>query len=98
MATICVTMGGKTPLSFRGWATVSPLSTPLRTAMIASSMIALPAVRAVISRPSRMGTPEEIRVANVRQNRATAIFRRMIPITGAFSVVASTTRRPLSVT
>src|ERR1044071_6012306 len=69
---ICTTIGGKTPLSFRGWATVRPLSTPFRTAMIASSMMALPEVRAVISRPSRMGTPEAMRVARVRQQGAQA--------------------------
>ena len=66
----------------------------LRVAMIASSTIALPAVFAVISRPSRIGTPELISVDSVRQNRATAILRRMLPRTGIFSTIASTTRRP----
>ena len=54
--------------------------------MIASSTIALPAVLAVISRPSRIGTPELISVDSVRQNRATAILRMMLPSTGSFSV------------
>ena len=67
----------------------------LRVTITASSTIELPDVRAVISRPSRIGTPELISVDNVRQKRATAIFRRMRPSTGAFSIVASTTRRPL---
>ncbi len=57
----------------------------LRVTMIASSTIALPAVFAVISRPSRIGTPELISVDSVRQNRATAILRRMLPSTGIFS-------------
>jgi len=54
-------------------------------------------VLAVISRPSRIGTPELISVDSVRQNRATAIFRMMLPRIGAFSTPPSTTRRPLSV-
>ena len=65
--------------------------------MTASSMTALPDVRAVISRPSRIGTPELMSVASVRQNRATAIFRRMSPRIGIFSIVPSTTRLPPSV-
>ena len=66
--------------------------------MIASSMIALPAVFAVISRPSRIGTPELISVDSVRQKRATAILRMMLPSTGSFSVdLRRSTRRPLSV-
>ena len=63
--------------------------------MMASSMIALPAVRAVISRPSRIGTPEEIRVERVRQNCATAIFRMRMPKIGRLEdACLSTTRRP----
>ncbi len=65
--------------------------------MIASSTIALPEVFAVISRPSRIGTPELISVDSVRQKRATAIFFMMLPSTGAFRVPASITRRPLDV-
>ena len=65
--------------------------------MIASSTIALPEVFAVISRPSRIGTPELSSVASVRQNRATAILRMMRPSTGAFSTIPSMTRRPPSV-
>ena len=60
------------PLS--GSAIVLPSSTLTRVAMIASSTIALPDVRAVISSPSRIGTPEETSVLSVRQKRATAIF------------------------
>ena len=56
------------------------------------SMIALPAVLAVISRPSRMGTPEAVKVARVRQKRATAILRSSMPMIGTFSMAPSTMR------
>ena len=65
-------MFGKTLESFRGSTIVLPPSTLFRVSRIASSTIALPAVRAVMSRLSRIGTPEEVRVARVRQKRATA--------------------------
>ena len=42
---------------------------------MALSTTALPEVRAVMSKPSRMGTPLEIKVPSVRVKRATAIFR-----------------------
>ena len=60
-------------------------------------MTALPAVRAVMSRPSRIGTPEEINVPSVRVNRATAILRSSMPISGSFSKRASMTNAALSV-
>jgi hypothetical protein len=41
---ICTTIGGNTPVSFSGAEIVSPRSMLLRVVMIASSMIALPAV------------------------------------------------------
>ena len=69
----------------------------LRVAWMASSMMALPAVRAVMSRPSRIGTPEAISVDSVRQNRATAILRMSGPRIGSLSMSPSMTRRPLSV-
>jgi len=59
----------------------------LRVTMIASSTMALPAVLAVISKPSRIGTPELISVDSVRQKRATAIFLMMLPSTGIFKVI-----------
>ena len=65
-----------------------PSSTLLRTAITASSMMALPAVLAVISRPSRIGTPEAVRVPRVRQKRATAILRSSMPMTGILSISA----------
>ena len=84
-------------MSFSGAEIVSPRSMLLRVTMIASSTIALPAVFAVISRPSRIGTPELIRVDSVRQKRATAILRMMLPSTGIFSTSRRSTRRPFSV-
>ena len=60
----------------------------LRTVRIAFSMIALPDVFAVMSRPSRIGTPEQISVDSVRQNRATATFLKMTPSSGSRSSIA----------
>ena len=54
--------------------------------MTASWMTVLPAVLAVISRPSRIDTPEEISVPSVRVKRDTADFRSMSPSTGALSI------------
>ncbi len=71
---------------------VLPSSTLLRTAMMASSTMALPAVLAVISRPSRIGTPEAVRVESVRQKRATAILRSSMPMIGSLSSRPSITR------
>ena len=69
----------------------------LRVVWMASSMMALPAVLAVMSRPSRIGTPDAISVDSVRQKRATAILRRIGPSIGSFSIMPSITRRPFSV-
>jgi hypothetical protein len=94
-AIICTTIGGNTSVSASGSLMVLPSSTDLRVAMMASSTMALPAVRAVMASPSRIGTPEAVRVARVRQNRATAILRMRMPKTGAFSSSPSRTRFPL---
>ena len=95
-ATICTTIGGKTSDALSGSAIVLPSSTLLRVAMIASSTIALPEVRAVISRPSRIGTPEETSVPSVRQKRATAIFFSTMPEHRESSAcMPSMCRRPL---
>src|SRR5436190_2007857 len=80
-------MPGNTPVSFSGAAMVSPRSMLLRVVRIASSMIALPEVLAVMSRPSRIGTPDAISVESVRQKRATAIFLRIGPRIGILSVI-----------
>ena len=66
---------------------VRPSSMAFRTFIKASSSTALPEVRAVMLRPSRMGTPEVISVPSVRVKRATAIFRNSRPITGSFSMM-----------
>ena len=84
-------------MSLSGAEIVSPRSMLLRVSITASSTMALPAVRAVMSRPSRIGTPELMSVARVRQNRATAILRRMSPRIGSLSITPSTTRLPPSV-
>ena len=65
---------------------VRPSSMALRTFISASSSTALPEVRAVMLRPSRIGTPEVIRVPRVRVKRATAILRSSMPSTGSFSM------------
>ena len=56
----------------------------VRVFWIASSITAFPAVRAVMSSPSRIGTPELMSVDSVRQKRATAILRRIRPRMGSF--------------
>ena len=65
--------------------------------MIASAITLLPAVRAVISRPPRMGTPEEMSVPSVRVKRATEPLSRTSPSTGMRIMNRSTTRWPFSV-
>ena len=65
--------------------------------MTASWMTMLPAVFAVISSPSRIDTPDEIRVPSVRVKRDTADFRRRSPSTGELSSMASIRFRPFSV-
>ena len=91
---ICTTIDGNTLVSFSGAAIVSPRSMLLRVVKMASSMTALPDVRAVMSSASRIDTPEASRVDSVRQNRATAILRIRLPSTGSFSVTASIALRP----
>ena len=51
--------------------------------MTASWMTRLPAVLAVISRPSRIETPELISVPSVRVKRDTADLRSTSPSTGS---------------
>ena len=64
---------------------------------MARSTTALPEVRAVMSKPSRMGTPLEIKVPSVRVKRATAIFRISMPISGIFKTMVSIAMRPCGV-
>ena len=68
---------------------VRPSSMALRTFISASSSTALPEVRAVMLKPSRIGTPEVISVPRVRVKRATAILRSRIPRIGSFSNIQS---------
>jgi hypothetical protein len=89
-----MTMGGNTCDFSSGAAMVSPPAIDCRDSITASWITMLPAVLAVISRPSRIETPEEIRVPSVRVKRDTADFRRMSPSTGAFSSMPSIWRRP----
>ena len=90
-------MGGNTVEVFRGSVIVPPAVTTARVVSTAFSTTLLPAVRAVIRRPSRMGTPEEMSVPRVRVNRATATFRIRTPNTGSLSRSASITICPASV-
>src|SRR5207237_961412 len=83
---ICVTMFGNTPDSRSGSTMVRPSSIAFRTFIRASSSTALPDVRAVMLNPSRIGTPEVIRVPRVRVNRATAILHRSAQLHGFFNV------------
>ncbi len=62
---------------------------------MASSTVRLPAVFAVTSSASRMGTPEEIIVPSVRVKRATATLRITAPISGIFRITLSRILRPL---
>ncbi len=94
---ICTTIGGKT-LDWRSGAEiVSPSRMLARAAMIASSITLLPAVRAVISRPVRIGTPEAISVPSVRVKRATEPLRSTSPSTGIRSSSLSICILPPSV-
>ena len=61
---------------------------------MAFSTTAFPEVRAVMSRPSRMGTPLEISVPSVRVKRATAILRSNGPTSGIFRTIVSIAMRP----
>src|SRR2546423_5547067 len=64
---------------------------------MAAETMTLPAVRAVMSKDSRMGTPELNSVDSVRLKRATAILRKIWPMMGNFKVRPSIKRCPLSV-
>src|SRR5438067_10151720 len=64
-----ITIGGNTFDLASGAAIVSPPAIDARDSMTALWITMFPAVRAVISRPSRIDTPEEMRVPSVRVNR-----------------------------
>ena len=94
---ICTTICGNTVDWRSGAAIVSPSRMLARADMIASWITRLPEVRAVISRPFRIGTPEEMSVESVRVNRATAPLRITSPMTGTRSRSLSTCMCPFSV-
>ena len=94
---IWVTMGGKTLALLKGSARVLPSLTLCRVARTASSTTLLPAVRATINSPSRIGTPLEMSVPRVRVNFATATFRMSTPTTGTLSAMPSVIRFPVTV-
>src|SRR3989454_12666135 len=79
-------MGGKTFDFCSGAAIVSPPAIDARDSITALWITMLPAVRAVISRPSRIDTPEEISVPSVRVKRETADLRSRSPSTGMLSI------------
>src|SRR2546423_8350378 len=64
---------------------------------MASETMMLPAVRAVISNDSRIGTPELSSVERVRLKRETAILRMIWPMIGRRKVSPSMKCWPLSV-
>ena len=76
---------------------VSPPAIDVRDSMMASEITRLPAVFAVISSPSRIETPDPIRVPNVRVNRETADLRSTSPSTGILSISLSIASLPLLV-
>ena len=80
-----------------GSASVPPAVTCWRACMTAFSTTRLPAARAVMSRPSRIGTPDEISVPSVRVKRATATLRISMPTTGTLSRKVSMAMLPWSV-
>ena len=80
-----MTIGGNTFERSSGAAMVSPPAMDWRDSMTALCTTWLPAVLAVISRPSRIDTPELISVPSVRVKRDTADFRITSPRTGALS-------------
>src|SRR4030042_4239544 len=71
---IWMTMGGKIPLRFKGSAIVSPSRMLALALRMAVSMVLFPEALETIFNPSKMGTPLLIRVPNVLENPAPAIF------------------------
>ncbi len=94
---IWVTMGGNTPEILSGSARVLPSVTAARHWSTAFSTTLLPAVAAVMRRPSRIGTPDCTSVPSVRVKRATATFRMSGPKIGTLSTRASMVDLPFSV-
>ena len=91
------TIAGKTGVLRSGSASVRPVVTAVRAFMTAASTTRLPADRAVMSNPSRIGTPDARSVPMVRVKRATATFLISVPMTGTFRRIRSMTLLPWSV-
>src|SRR5437660_166820 len=92
-----ITIGGNTLDLASGWAIVSPPAIDARDSITALWITILPAVRAVISRPSRIDTPEEISVPSVRVKRDTADVRSTSPSTGSRISMRAISSRPRAV-
>src|SRR5215213_9190804 len=92
-----MTIGGNTFDFFNGAEMVSPPAIDALDSMIASWMTRLPDVFAVISRPSRIDTPDEISVPRVLVKRLTADFLTTSPSTGILRRSLSTAMVPLAV-
>src|SRR3954452_22364044 len=89
-------MDGKIGASLRGSAIEPPDLTDSMTSAIAFSTTELPAVCPVISMACMIGTPAEYSAANVRDQRASAIFWTVTPIlNGNFSRIWSHCGRPI---
>src|SRR3989442_14624418 len=86
-------IGGNTLDFASGWAIVSPPAIEARESITALWITMFPAVRAVISRPSRIDTPDEISVPRVRVNRDTADLRSTAP--GRLQIDAMLLRMPV---
>src|SRR5437588_7433235 len=69
-----ITMGGNTFDLASGAAIVSPPAIEARDSITALWMTMLPAVRAVISRPSRIDTPDEIDRKSTRLNSSHTVI------------------------
>ena len=89
-----MTIGGNTFDFWSGPAIVSPPAIDARDSITALWITMFPAVRAVISRPSRIDTPDEMRVPSVRVKRDTADLRITSPSTGRRSSSLSICNRP----
>ncbi len=76
---------------------VSPPAMDARDSITALWITMLPAVRAVISSPSRIDTPEDTSVPRVRVKRETADLRSTSPSTGALSSSPSSMSLPRTV-
>src|SRR5207248_8726823 len=71
--------------------------TPAWTSLTAAESTVLFTVSDVISRDSRIGTPDRMSTPSVLEKRVSAVLWTSLPNTGALSLTRSHTARPLSV-